>query len=553
MNGNMDAARRIIEEQERAKAEAEAARKAQQAEYSAQAGTAQDASRVDPREQAAAHDELMQMCAEVSLLDLARHDTGETGDNTGDEWRFHSCPVCGHNNDFSVFESTNSWCCYSTDSPAPQNENGRSGGNALDYLVWARHDGDTTAAITELREIAGHPYSPKDKQKDKATDTAQDAGSALLLPQPVAIRASNPPKRSPVLIPGILRRGHVCVLAGKGKTGKSFSAIELCVAVVTCGKWFGWQIDGGGRCLYIDPEIDPRTLDNRFSSVCYEMGADKAAVDSQVVKWSLRGVLKRNGEAPTVADLAHDVGLLYKPGDFALVVIDSASCFVDGDENTAGDVRKFFASVLKITATTGAAVLVVHHFGKARDGDRGAADRARGSSVWLDAPDAALTITEITPPSGDPTEALGAGVYAMALESGGLREFARMEPVHLIFKWPVHIPDYENITTGWLPNSSTRNGGKATGDGNKAKSAERAGKCVTALLAEFVARGTAEGIPATEAAEIVSAAIGETVKAQTLKGYIESADALQVEQVSKQRWQIAPTRKPPEPPPTLDL
>lgn len=549
MSANMDAAKRLLQEQ-KSRAEAAAAERAaaQQAGYPATAGTAQGANAID-RDKQAAHDELVSMCAEVSLLDLARADTGENGERHGDEWRFRSCPVCGHRNDFDVFESTNTWVCYSADSPAPKNANGRSGGNALDYLKWARHDGDTTAAVTELREITGHPYTPK----DKPADSAQDAGSGLLLPCPVAIRASDPPKRSPVLIPGILRRGHVCVLAGKGKVGKSFAAIELCVAVVTCGKWFGWQIEGGGRALYIDPEIDPRTLDNRFSSVCYEMGADKSAVDSRVVKWPLRGVLKQNGEAPTIADLTHDISLLYKPGDFTLAVIDSASCFVSGDENTAGDVRRFFANVLKIATTTGAAVLVIHHYGKARPGDRDAGDRARGSSVWLDAPDAALTITEITPPNGDPADVLGEGAYAVLLESGGIREFARMEPVHLIFKWPIHIRDFENVTADWLPNSSARNGGKATGEGNKSKRAERARRCESALLAEFVARGTAEGIPATEAAEIASAAIGETVKTQTLKGYIENADALQVEQISKQRWQVVPKRKPPEPPPTLDL
>lgn len=551
MSGNMDAIKKLQQKQAEAKAE--------QAKYSASQGTAQGEGARDPDKQAA-HDELMQMCAEVDLLELARRDTGEQGDERGDYIAFHACPLCGHNDCFRVYPATNTCACF-----GGSNENAKpgkiaAGGSPLDYLQ-QRHGGNITEAVRELRELTGHPFEPKGKgtaQGDQDGNgnkdgNAQDVKSKLLLPPPVAIRASDPPKRNPVLIPGILRRGHVAVLAGKGKVGKSFSAIELSVAVVTQGKWFGLQIDGGGHALYIDPEIDPKTLDNRFSSVCYEMGADKAAIDAGVVKWPLRGVLKRNGEAPTIADLAHDIGLLYKPGDFALVVVDSASCFVSGDENASGDVRRFFASVLRIAALTGAAVLVVHHFGKARDGDRNAADRARGSSVWLDAPDAALTITEITPPSGDPSEELGEGVYASVLESGGLREFGRLGPVHLLFKYPIHIRDYDGITDGWRPDSSARNGGKATGEGNKGKSAERAAKCVTALLAEFVARGTAEGIPATEAAEVVSAAIGETVKTQTLKGYIESADALQVEQISKQRWQVAPKRKPPEPPPTLDL
>ena len=147
-------------------------------------------------------------------------------------------------------------------------------------------------------------------------------------------------------------------------------------------------------------EDEDETRD-RVSKVCRAVSIDPAEVEESTVRWSLRGVMKADGEPPTVADLAHDVEARCSFGDFALVVIDSASCLIEGDENSSVDVRRFFAHVLRIARATGAAVLVVHHYGKTAAGDRDSIDRARGSSVWGDSPDAPLSLTEIFPKVGE--------------------------------------------------------------------------------------------------------------------------------------------------------
>ena len=53
-------------------------------------------------------------------------------------------------------------------------------------------------------------------------------------------------------------------------------------------------------------------------------------------------------------------------------------------------------------------------------------------------------------------------------------------------------------------------------------------------------------MPANEAAELVGEAIGETVKASTLKGYVEASDVLDVWQKSPRRWSVVPRRPPSE-------
>lgn len=372
-------------------------------------------------------------------------------------------------------------------------------------------------------------------------DTAQ---GGCLLPPWTAIRSTEPPKRNPVLIDGVVRQGHVMLLAGKGKIGKSWSAIELCVSVATgSAEWFGLPLASSGACLYIDPELDPKSLDNRFRAVCDAMGADTAQVDANVAKWSLRGVAGANMNA-----IIRDLETRCTFGQFALVVIDSCSVFVEGDENSSVDVRRFSAKVLRIAAITGATVLLVHHFGKAKDGDRAAADRARGSSVWLDFPDAVLTLTEILPTSGEPSDYLQLGEYACLLESGGIREFKRMEPVRLIFGYPIHRVDAEGITDSWKPMSSERDGGKRTAELNRAKSEAANAQAVANLLAYCYANGIGkEGLLFKDAVAIAG------TSDKTLAKALGECEHFELVQVSQRKRYVRPTKPPEEPPPTLDL
>ena len=519
-----------------------------------------------------AHAELMDMCSEVSLLELVGEDTGEPGKQMGGYVAFDVCPVCGHRDCFRAYPDSNSWACFGGSNASKKAGKKADGGNVLDYLERARGL-SKVEAVTWLREATGHPYEGSSGEPEAWYDSdgnlvtgkpgagKQDADAAsteapkLLLPPWEQVRAVDPPKRAPTLIDGILRRGHVALIAGKGKSGKSWSGIELSVAVATGGEWFGHKC-ARGRVMFVDPELDKRSMDNRFGKVSRAMGIDPAEVEASVVRWSLRGVMRADGKPPTVADLAHDIEARCSFGDFALVVIDSASCLIEGDENSSVDVRRFFAHVLRIAQTTDAAVLVIHHFGKGEAGDRSSIDRARGSSVWGDSPDAPLSLTEIFPSEGKPSDYLADGERAFVLEDSGLREFPGMEPLHLVFRYPVHRIDAEGVTAEWRPRTSQRNGGKKTGEGNRSKSEARADRCIIALLAEFVREGIgSEGMTASDAADLVSEAIGETVKPATLKRYVEDSDALDVYQKSARRWLVVPRRPPSRAPEaaTLDL
>lgn len=363
-----------------------------------------------------------------------------------------------------------------------------------------------------------------------------------LLPPWEAVEATDPPARAPSLIEGVLRRGHVGIVSAKAKAGKSWAAIALAVAVATGGEWLGFPC-GLGRVLFVDPEVDRRSLSNRFREVADAMGADRGRVERGCARWSLRGVLTARGEPPTVADLAHDLELSGER--FDLVIIDSVSVFVRGDENSSTDVRRLFAEVLRVCEVTGAAAMLVHHEGKALSGDREASDRSRGSSVWMDAPDLSLSLVETFPPSGEPSDFLQTGERAYVLECAGIREFGGFDPPRLIWRWPVFVRDAEGVTADWKPRSSQQKGGRATGAANGLKSEVRKYRCLLALAGAFIHEQTgADGMSAKDAAEAVSEAMGEPLKPATLKGYVEDCETFEVWQKSPQRWFVVPARPP---------
>ena len=487
-----------------------------------------------PKSKAVTHDsthdrgEMKEMLEQVDLLSMIRDDTGENGYEASDYIAFHDCPVCGHHDCFRYYPLTNSWHCFSE-----SNMSGYEGGSALEYFKATRND-DDTAAVTWLRYITDHPYEWRSESELIAAESVGE-------PPWLTVRADDPPERNRPLIDGVVRQGHVILLAGKGKIGKSWSAIELCVAIASgSDSWFGLPLCLSGNCLYIDPEIDSKTLDNRFHAVCDKMGADAKIVSERVYKWSLRGL----SGARSMKQLTNTIRAHCTPDMFKLVILDSCSCFVDGDENSSADIRKFSDYVLQIAEITGATVLLVHHFGKAKDGDRDASERARGSSVWLDFPDAVLTLSEITPTDGEVGDYLDDGAYACVLESGGIREFPRLEPVNLIFEHPLHRVDVEGITDGWKLNSSERAGGKATAAINKAKAELNHAHIIQDALAYCYAESVGrDGILVPDLVK----ALGVTKN--TLKAALETSgsDYFEVVEMTKRKHYVVPRHLPVEP------
>lgn len=456
------------------------------------------------------------MKAEAPLLELICNDTGERGRKSGRRIDFHKCPVCGHHDDFHYYPDQNTWDCLSA-----SNTTGIKGGSYIDYLLATGRATDNVDAMHKLREATGRTLEAGEARAQK-----------VVTPPWVPVRATKPPKLQPPLVDNLIRRGHIALMSGKGKSGKTFSAIELALALAVGGEWFGHSC-AKGRTLFIDPECKPEEFHDRVWKVCKAMNIDPRIADANIDYWNLRGKTSR-------IKIPQIIGTIASAGtDASLIVIDSVSLFVQGDENNSVDVHNLTDLINDLSMQTDAAILLIHHYGKGLAGDRDAGDRARGSSVWLDAPDHVFTLTEIHPPSGEASDYLEGESVALSFEVAGQRTFKKEGPTHIIWRYPVHHVDDDGITADWKPKSSQRTGAKATNDIKRAKAETARARIVSKLLAHFYAENIGEeGLLMSEAATVCGC------DARTIMAAVDGCDFLYVKEKSSRKRYVRPTRPP---------
>lgn len=195
------------------------------------------------------------------------------------------------------------------------------------------------------------------------------------------------PDLAPALIEGVLRQGHKMLIAGPSKAGKSFSLIELCIALAEGKKWLGWQC-AQGRVLYVNLELDSASCLHRFRDVYSALGIKPQNLDSIEI-WNLRGKsLPMDKLAPKLIRRARQKG-------YIAVVIDPIYKVITGDENSADQMAAFCNQFDKICTELGTAVIYCHHHSKGAQAGKRTMDRASGSGVFARDPDALLDMSEL--------------------------------------------------------------------------------------------------------------------------------------------------------------
>lgn len=320
----------------------------------------------------------------------------------------------------------------------------------------------------------------------------------------------NLPDYAEELIEGILRQGHKMLLVGPSKSGKSFSLIELCIAIAEGTKWMGRQCKQGD-VLYVNFELDRASCLHRFKDVYQTLGLTPNNAN-RIFIWNLRG------KTPALDQLVPKLIRRAEKKKYIAVVVDPIYKVITGDENSASEMAKFCNQFDKIADALGASVIYAHHHSKGAQGGKKSMDRASGSGVFARDPDALLDMIELdmnkevkehfinearieamhavldkyvpkwrtyiyqTKKTDDHdfeamndycAEMLGfeqmnelqyltelkvdAAKHITALQiSGTLREFATFDPINCFFKYPVHFLDNANLLKGCLPEGSKK-------------------------------------------------------------------------------------------------
>lgn len=198
------------------------------------------------------------------------------------------------------------------------------------------------------------------------------------------------------LVPGLVPVGIPMVLASKGGLGKSWIALQLCIAVAT-GKPFFTSEGGVPRAsAYFGLEDSRDVVHKRIRAI---VSTYKAAGDwSETDETNLRrhfAVMEINWETkaattylpdlmPTLQEFISAVGARDIPP--GVIVLDTLARFSDGDENTVQALRPVLTACLKI-ANAGWSPLMLHHVAKGQDGARAGKDKPslgdRMSTEWV--------------------------------------------------------------------------------------------------------------------------------------------------------------------------
>lgn len=208
------------------------------------------------------------------------------------------------------------------------------------------------------------------------------------------------------LIRDIVPRAEPTLFAGPPKSGKTWVAADISIAVASGTDWVGNENTARGprRVLAVLLEDSERRLRKRLWQLCRGRGISPTSLGAHLsITRKPFGIPDKMDRSALVSELKR-----WKP---ALVIVDNLTRTMIGDPNSTRDAAMFAREWLGLTQDTGATWMFLHHTRKefsgtpvGADGERqrgSALDRVRGSG---DFPAAARNVVVIAPMRGDDTK-----------------------------------------------------------------------------------------------------------------------------------------------------
>lgn len=229
----------------------------------------------------------------------------------------------------------------------------------------------TPATIEHSPHRAEHESSEPDIAKPESNngEVESDPRTAVRLPEQarefgLLTRADVLAEPSAIpLIHGLISKGQLVMIAGPSGSGKSVFQLHLGAALLNEKQVFGYAIPKRGRFLYVNLEGD---LKHRLE-----------AIEQHYPGWSFPAPEAifltrpwRLNDRDSVECLAHHV---QQAGGVDVIFIDTLNRAIPGsDENLSTDMGIVITHSNRLIELTGAAVVLTHHTGKAKErGPRG--------------------------------------------------------------------------------------------------------------------------------------------------------------------------------------
>jgi hypothetical protein len=195
---------------------------------------------------------------------------------------------------------------------------------------------------------------------------------------------SSPMPEPPQVINGVLHRGSKAVYGGPSKAFKTWTLLDMCLAVATGTDWFGFNT-APGPVLYMNFELQPFAVHKRLLVLAETRGCE---VPHNLHIWNLRGYSR------PLSQLLPELLRQIKGEGYSLIIPDPIYKTLSGkNENDAGDIGTVCGEIESVAVQTGAAVAFGAHFAKGNASGKEHIDRVSGSGVWARDPDSIITAT----------------------------------------------------------------------------------------------------------------------------------------------------------------
>ena len=169
------------------------------------------------------------------------------------------------------------------------------------------------------------------------------------------------------LLRDMIPRRELSLLAGAPKVGKTWIAIDMAIAIASGRDWAGFSCTLGrpARVLFVEMEDNRRRVSKRVYELLRGQGValadleDTLRISDKLVRWPL-------GNMDAFVTELKDCGWIPD-----LIIIDSLTRVMNGDQNSTRDAAAFGAGVTQLSRELGAAVCLIHHTRKAKADEAG--------------------------------------------------------------------------------------------------------------------------------------------------------------------------------------
>lgn len=243
-----------------------------------------------------------------------------------------------------------------------------------------------------------------------------------------ALEEDPDPQYAQEVISGYLRQGELMNLIAAPKVGKSWLSLSLAIAIASGKTWCGRTVRRG-RVLVIDGELPQSVLMSRAQGIMSAMGVTTEDVKGRLDFLAARGM--------TLS--VRDIAAYAAANSYDVVVLDPLYRILRAGQTEIDDaaMRELYDGLLKITASTGCALVVVHHLPKGDAWKRTNVDSGAGSNVSARSADTHVVFRWADDRNGD---AATDGVLTL---TASCRTFPPPEPLHLrrrIGDVPILVP-----------------------------------------------------------------------------------------------------------------